>query len=84
MIRTTLLCLVALLLAGGFSSEASAQATKKQKKKTQESKIKELKVGDEAPDWKLPGSDGKTYQLSKFKGKSAVVVAWYPMAHTGG
>lgn len=41
-------------------------------------------VGDPAPDFKLPGSDGKTYQLSEFKGKKAVVVAWFPKAFTGG
>jgi peroxiredoxin Q/BCP len=43
-----------------------------------------LKVGDKAPDFKLVGTDGKTYTLSQFHGKSAVVVAWYPMALTGG
>ena len=44
----------------------------------------ELKVGDHAPDFELVGSDGKTYKLSDFKGKQAVVVAWYPKAFTGG
>ena len=44
----------------------------------------ELKVGDEAPEFKLVGSDGKTYRLSDFKGKSAVVLAWFPKAFTGG
>jgi len=44
----------------------------------------ELKVGDAAPDFEMVGSDGKTYQLADFKGKSAVVVAWYPRAFTGG
>jgi peroxiredoxin Q/BCP len=44
----------------------------------------ELKVGDKAPDFKLPGSDGKTYSLKEFAGKKAVVVAWYPKAFTGG
>jgi thioredoxin-dependent peroxiredoxin len=43
-----------------------------------------LKVGDAAPDFNLQGSDGKTYKLSDFKGKQAVVVAWYPKALTGG
>lgn len=40
--------------------------------------------GDKAPDFKLVGTDGKTYSLSQFKGKSAVVIAWYPKALTGG
>lgn len=44
----------------------------------------ELKVGDQAPDFSLEGSDGKTYKLSDFKGKKAVVVAWFPKAYTGG
>jgi peroxiredoxin Q/BCP len=44
----------------------------------------ELKVGDLAPDFSLPGSDGKTYRLSDFKGKQAVVVAWFPKAFTSG
>ncbi len=44
----------------------------------------ELKVGDPAPPFSLPGSDGKTYSLDQFKGKSAVVVAWFPKAFTGG
>lgn len=44
----------------------------------------ELKVGDDAPDFSLQGADGKTYKLSEFKGKQAVVVAWYPKALTGG
>lgn len=44
----------------------------------------ELKVGDDAPEFEMVGSDGKTYKLSDFKGKSAVVVAWYPRAFTGG
>ena len=44
----------------------------------------DLKVGDAAPDFALPGSDGKTYELSDFKGKQAVVIAWFPKAFTGG
>jgi peroxiredoxin Q/BCP len=44
----------------------------------------ELKVGDKAPDFSLQGSDGKTYSLDQFKGKSAVVVAWFPKAMTSG
>jgi peroxiredoxin Q/BCP len=44
----------------------------------------ELAVGDKAPDFTLSASDGKTYKLSDFKGKKAVVVAWYPKAFTTG
>ena len=44
----------------------------------------ELKVGDMAPDFNLKASDGKSYKLSDFKGKKAVVVAWFPKAFTQG
>ena len=44
----------------------------------------DLKVGDQAPNFELPGTDGKTYKLSDFNGKSTVVVAWFPKAFTGG
>lgn len=43
-----------------------------------------LDVGDPAPDFELPASDGKTYSLAQFKGKQATVIAWYPKAFTGG
>jgi len=44
----------------------------------------ELKSGDEAPAFSLPGSDGKTHRLQDFKGKQIVVLAWFPKAFTGG
>ncbi|MGE3844834.1 MAG: peroxiredoxin [Vicinamibacterales bacterium] len=43
-----------------------------------------LKVGDPAPDFSLQATDGKTYKLSDFKNKQAVVVAWFPKAYTQG
>ena len=43
-----------------------------------------VKVGDMAPDFTLPGTDGKTHKLSDYRGKQAVVVAWFPKAFTGG
>jgi thioredoxin-dependent peroxiredoxin len=44
----------------------------------------DLKVGDQAPNFKLQASDGKTYQLVDFKGKESVVLAWFPKAFTQG
>ena len=63
--------LFAVGLMAALAVGASAQGT-------------ELKVGDPAPNFKLQASDGKTYQLSDFKGKKAVVVAWFPKAFTQG
>lgn len=44
----------------------------------------ELKVGDMAPAFAAPGSDGKTHTLAESMGKQAVVLAWFPKAFTGG
>jgi thioredoxin-dependent peroxiredoxin len=44
----------------------------------------ELKTGDTAPDFTLPGSDGKTYRLADYRGKQAVLLAWFPKAFTSG
>jgi thioredoxin-dependent peroxiredoxin len=44
----------------------------------------ELKVGDKAPAFSLQGTDGKTYSLADFRGKQAVVLAWFPKAKTMG
>ena len=41
-------------------------------------------VGDEAPAFELPGSDGATYSLADFRGQKVVVLAWFPKAFTGG
>jgi len=62
---------LAAALAIGMGTGSTAQA-------------QELKVGDVAPDFTLQGSDGKTYTLADFKGKSAVVLAWFPKAFTQG
>jgi peroxiredoxin Q/BCP len=44
----------------------------------------DLKVGDQAPNFKLQATNGDFYQLSDYKNKQAVVLAWYPMANTRG
>src|SRR5215203_6738466 len=63
--------LMAIGLAAALAVGVKAQTT-------------ELKVGDTAPDFSLQATDGKTYKLADFKGKSAVVVAWFPKAFTQG
>jgi peroxiredoxin Q/BCP len=43
-----------------------------------------LKVGDPAPDFTLKASNGRTYSVSDFKNKQAIVLAWFPKAYTRG
>lgn len=77
----TLAILAALTGAGaGVHMQTQAQAPQQ----APAAPKAELKVGDAAPDFTLPASDGKTYKLSDFKGKQAVVIAWFPKAFTRG
>lgn len=64
-----LLTLLPLLLIIFFAADAKATG---------------LKAGEPAPDFSLQATDGKTYKLSDFKGKQAVVIAWFPKAYTRG
>lgn len=43
-----------------------------------------LKVGDTAPDFTLPSTEGKKVTLAEFHGKKTVVLAFFPAAFTGG
>jgi len=43
-----------------------------------------LKVGEPAPDFTLPSTNGEKVKLSDFKGKKNVVLAFYVLAFTGG
>jgi peroxiredoxin Q/BCP len=43
-----------------------------------------LEVGQKAPAFQLPGSDGKTHVLADFVGKRGFVLAWFPKAFTSG
>ncbi len=43
-----------------------------------------LKVGDMAPDFDLPSTGGGHVKLSDYRNKSAVVLAFFPAAFTGG
>lgn len=61
-----------VLLAGGLYAQAQ------QPPKTH------LKEGDMAPDFTLPATTGGKVTLSDFRGKSNVVLAFFPAAFTGG
>jgi hypothetical protein len=39
-----------------------------------------LKIGDEAPLFSLVGSDGRTYNLADYRGRQAIVLAWFAKA----
>ena len=43
-----------------------------------------LQAGDPAPDFELQGSDGRMYRLSDYRGKQAVVLAWFARAFSEG
>ena len=43
-----------------------------------------LEPGDVAPLFSLMGSDGRMYRLVDYRERSAVVLAWFPKAFTGG
>jgi thioredoxin-dependent peroxiredoxin len=64
------LVLVMVVAALGFAAQSAGAA--------------DLKVGDPAPDFTLQATDGKTYKLSDFRGKQAIVLAWFPKAFTQG
>jgi thioredoxin-dependent peroxiredoxin len=71
MLRTLLVALVAgAAFTGVLAAQSSSSVT--------------LKAGDQAPDFTLKASDGKTYSLADYRGKKMVIVAWFPKAFTQG
>jgi len=44
----------------------------------------DLKVGELAPNFNLQATTGDYYQLSDYKNKQVIILAWYPMANTRG
>jgi hypothetical protein len=70
--------LVAAVLSPQLSQQLRAEGTPAGPK---------LKIGDEAPDFKLKyfdGNDLKDVSLSQYRGKKNVVLAFYIFAFTGG
>jgi cytochrome oxidase Cu insertion factor (SCO1/SenC/PrrC family) len=71
--------LVAAVLSPQLSQQLRAEGTQPAGPK--------LKIGDEAPDFKLKyfdGNDLKEVSLNQYRGKKNVVLAFYIFAFTGG
>ena len=64
-------------LLSAFSTVFTVIGVKEGSKKT-------VDEGSQAPDWVLPGSDGKEHALSELLKEGAVVLAWFPKAFTPG
>ena len=62
-----LLLLAALAVTGSFKTGRAQTAV-------------QLKPGDEAPQFSLKATDDRTYRLTDFLGKKAVVLAWFVKA----
>jgi len=75
--KTLLSAFLAILVAGCLSGSLRAA----------DSPAPSLKVGDTAPQFKLPyfdGTDLKYVTLDQYRGKKNVVLAFYVFAFTGG
>ena len=74
--------LTAVFMSAALAASLAAQTASSQA--PQQPPKTNLKVGDMAPDFTLPSTAGKPVTLSDFRGKSAVVLAFFPAAFTGG
>lgn len=68
--RFTHFALLAAIVSGTCLAQAPTSST--------------LKVGDKAPDFTLPSTEGGKVHLADYIGKSTVVLAFFPAAFTGG
>jgi hypothetical protein len=75
-----------IVVAGlaGACREAPAPAADKNAGGSTTASPRVLAVGDLAPEFTLPGSDGKQYSLASYRGRQPVVLAWFSKAFTEG
>jgi cytochrome oxidase Cu insertion factor (SCO1/SenC/PrrC family) len=75
---------VAACLIGISCRQTAAPAAEQNARETTAPTARVLEVGDLAPDFSLPGTDGKQYSLSSYRGRQTVVLAWFAKAFTEG
>ena len=75
--------IVAAGLAGACR-EAPAPGVDKNVEAPTNAPSRVLADGDQAPDFSLPGTDGKQYSLVSYRGRQAVVLAWFTRAFSEG
>lgn len=68
--RLQLICIIALL---GCSAAHAAPTTKKASSHDGPPDLQELKIGDAAPNFSLPGIDSKTHTIAEYKAKVLIV-----------
>ena len=81
------LSVVAAIVAGnlaGACREAAAPGVDKSAASSAIPSSRSLSVGDLAPEFSLPGSDGKQYSLATYRGRQPVVLVWFSKAFTEG
>lgn len=78
------LIVLALLFGAQAVAQTGASASGDKKAAAEEAPQPKYKVGDTLPDFTLRDQNGKEVQLSSFRGKKNVAVAFYVFAFTGG
>jgi hypothetical protein len=80
--RASTLHIAIVLLATASCGRVDTSTVQSRDVSDARSAVVDLKVGDPAPAFELPGSDGKVYRLADYKGRQAVVLAWFAKAFT--
>ena len=88
-VQSVRLRVVAGIVAAGLASAcreapAAAPSVDKNAASSTIASPRSLSIGDVAPEFSLPGSDGKQYSLASYRGRQAVILAWFSKAFTEG
>jgi hypothetical protein len=82
--RLSVVAGIAAFGLAGACRDASAPSVDKNAAPSTIASPRSLSVGDLAPEFSLPGSDGKQYSLASYRGRQAVVLVWFAKAFTEG